>query len=235
MTSISSLQSIMGIWAHPDDEVFSMGGIMAQAAKNGQSIVCITATRGEAGVQDEKRWPVEKLAQIRSLELENAYRVLGVSEHEWLDYADGECSQVDEKLAVARIVRMIQHYKPDSIFTFGPDGLTGHDDHKAVARWSRLACLQLEDKPKLFNVVQTNEQYEALKQADKLSNIFFNIDRPLTYDAEDCDLCYQLPEEVFQQKVAALKCMPSQTESLLNNVGNNIRLSFGVEAFINAK
>ena len=32
-TPASNLPGLMGIWAHPDDEAFSMGGILARAAR----------------------------------------------------------------------------------------------------------------------------------------------------------------------------------------------------------
>lgn len=63
---LKSLGKIMGIWAHPDDDTYSMAGIMAAAVKNGQKVVIVTATRGEAGVQDETRWPAAQLGEIRS-------------------------------------------------------------------------------------------------------------------------------------------------------------------------
>jgi hypothetical protein len=43
-TRISALGTIMGIWAHPDDEAYLSGGPMALARANGQRVVCVTAT-----------------------------------------------------------------------------------------------------------------------------------------------------------------------------------------------
>ena len=59
----------MGVWAHPDDETMSSAGIMLSAIKNGQRVICLTATKGEEGSQDEKKWPKSKLANIREKEL----------------------------------------------------------------------------------------------------------------------------------------------------------------------
>ncbi len=67
MSLVTELGTIMGIWAHPDDEIFSMAGIFALASQAGQNTVCVTATRGEQGVQDESRWPRADLASIRTL------------------------------------------------------------------------------------------------------------------------------------------------------------------------
>ena len=44
---VAELGTILGIWAHPDDEAYLSGGLMALARDNGQRVVCVTATRGE--------------------------------------------------------------------------------------------------------------------------------------------------------------------------------------------
>src|ERR1700712_3425634 len=119
---VKRLGTIMGIWAHPDDDTYSMGGIMAAAIESGQKVCVITATRGEAGVQDESRWPREHLAEIRTHEMTEALKALGVTDHQWLDYPDGGCKDVSQSQAVQRIARVINRCKPDSILTFGPDG-----------------------------------------------------------------------------------------------------------------
>lgn len=49
MQDISELGTILSIWAHPDDEAYLCGGIMAMATEAGSRVVCATATRGELG------------------------------------------------------------------------------------------------------------------------------------------------------------------------------------------
>lgn len=96
---VRQLGTILSIWAHPDDETFCAGGLLAAAVNNGQTVACITATRGEAGVQDEARWPAEQLGDIREKELKAALKELGITNHHMLHYADGECAAVDSKAA----------------------------------------------------------------------------------------------------------------------------------------
>ena len=155
---IKSLGTILGIWAHPDDETFTMGGIMAAAVKNGQAVACVTATRGEKGVQDESRWPAARLGQIRTDELTAAMKILGVKELRWLDYPDGDCKGVNEEKAVKQIAEYIKEHQPDSILTFGHDGLTGHPDHKCVSAWTKKAAEAAGSKAVIYNSIQTNEQ-----------------------------------------------------------------------------
>ncbi len=229
---ITQLGTILGIWAHPDDEVFSMGGIMAAAIQNGQTVACITATYGEAGVQDESRWPANQLAQIREKELENAYEILGVHNHHWLDYPDGKCSEIDEAIVVQKLVSLIELYKPDSIMTFGPDGMTGHDDHKTVSTWTTLARNKAGSKATIYHAIHTCAQYDALKELDAELNIYFNVEQPCTCEDTDCAIHLDLDDTLYDQKLRALRSMPSQTEAMLTRFESSLRVSFGVEAFV---
>ena len=69
---IKHLGTILFVAAHPDDETFNAGGILAAAARNGQTVIVVTATKGEGGVQDESRWPADSLGDIRAKELKQA-------------------------------------------------------------------------------------------------------------------------------------------------------------------
>lgn len=229
---IRTLGTILGVWAHPDDETFSMGGLMAAAAANGQTVACITATRGELGVQDESRWPAAELADIRERELRAALDILGVTKHEWLGYADGSCEAVQVSEAVARIAELIKSLKPDTIISFGPDGMTGHADHIATCNWALRARDAAGSQARVYHAIQTKAQYDALKEADKAHNIFFNIEQPRVCDSGECDICFVLPDDIYDKKVRALAAMPSQTDGLLSSFGDVLRESEGTEAFV---
>lgn len=208
---------------------------MAVAVQNGQSVIVITATRGEKGIQDESRWPAERLGQIRADEMAEALRRLGVNKNHWLDLPDGDCAHCDQTEAVGRIAKLISEHQPDTILTFGPDGLTGHDDHKTVSKWAALARYQAASAAKIYHAVQTTQEYEAMREADEQLDIFFNIDKPPLYDKAECDICFCMDDDVFDKKFSALRAMPSQTETLLNNYGDKMCESLSVEAFVRAE
>lgn len=227
---VSSLGTILGIWAHPDDEIFCMGGLMAMAIRNGQQVACVTATRGEAGVQDELRWSGQNLGKIRTEELNKAYELLGGVDHFWLDYEDGCCRQASTDEACMKLSRIIAEVNPDTIFTFGSDGMTGHDDHKTVSMWCRESCKKL-DLP-IYHPIHTPEQLKAIEPLDKALNIFFNVDHPDSCRASDCDIYIELDDSSFNKKYESLRAMPSQTERLIKQFGSDLRLPLGVEAFL---
>ena len=53
-----TLGTMLGVWAHPDDETYLAAGLMAVGVRQGNRVVCVTATRGEEGSWDEGRWPL---------------------------------------------------------------------------------------------------------------------------------------------------------------------------------
>jgi len=234
---IKSLGTIMGIWAHPDDETFTSAGIMATAVANGQKVICLTATKGEAGVQDEKRWPKDKLGNIREKELETALKIIGVKEHRWLSYKDGCCFEVDTDEAVGCICDYIEEFKPDTILTFGPEGMTGHPDHQTMCTWASLACKRLEKAPAIFYAVPTHHQYkQALKRIDDKLNIFFNVRKPHLVVDKDCDILFELDDQRRDIKFRALEAMPSQYQTFVENFSRDeICQALSPEAFVIAK
>jgi len=234
---IRQLGTIMGIWAHPDDESFCCAGLMAAAIENGQQVVCVTATKGEAGVQDAQRWPPERLADIRAAELQEAMKVVGIVNHHWLNYPDGGCQQVDQDSAIAQLVPLIRKYQPNTILTFGPDGMTGHPDHQTVSMWAHQAAQQSGLDVVIYHAVQSKRIYDLyLKVADEQFDIFFNIDEPPLRDETQCDVCFCLPPDLTETKLRALAAMPSQTEAMLKSAPEEqLRNSFGVECFERAE
>lgn len=232
--NIARLGSILSVWAHPDDETFSAGGIMAAAAANGQTVAIIHATKGERGVQDEIRWPTERLGEIRAAELDEAMGILGLTNHHWLGYVDSTCKQVSKDEAAARVKSFIERYEPDTILTFGPEGMTGHEDHCAVSGWTDLAAKDYPDVA-VYHVAMLKKDYEAGLEVATKHNFFFNIDKPPLLDENECDILYQLPDEALIKKYQALLAMPSQYEKVFNDFDQKtISLMLRNEAFIKA-
>lgn len=236
VNDIKQLGTILGVWAHPDDESFSCGGILAAAVKNGQDIACITATKGELGVQDAERWPPERLGEIRAAEMVAALKEIGCTHHHWLGYPDGGCKDVNAEEAINKITKFINEYQPDTILTFGPDGMTGHDDHRTVSAWATEAAKRANKPITVYYAVQLDEAYEKFRPADEQFNIFFNIDKPPLKTAEECDILMHLPDDLLDIKYAALKAMPSQTESMFKAFDKQTMCAMlSDETFVRAK
>lgn len=215
---IQKLGTILGIWAHPDDETFCMAGIMMAAKANGQHIACVTATRGEKGSQDLVRWPLETLGEVREKEMHEAMKVIGCTEHQWLDYIDGTLSEVNTAEAVDKIAAVIREVQPDSIFTFGPDGTTGHSDHITIGQWAAMAADAAESHATLYQNVDSLEWYNRSgHELDKKFNIYFNTDAPPLVPEAEMDLLFKLPNDICRRKTNALRVQTSQTEAMFKS------------------
>ena len=57
--------TLLGVWAHPDDEAYCSSGLMARVRDAGGRVVVVTATRGEQGTDDPVAWPPEVLGPLR--------------------------------------------------------------------------------------------------------------------------------------------------------------------------
>jgi len=233
-SDVKRLGTILFVGAHPDDETFCCGGLLAIAVRNGQRVICVTATRGELGSQDESAWPAAHMSDIRTHELKAAMKVLGVREHHWLDYADGECDHAPEDDASQAIAGLIERCNVDSVLTFGPDGLTGHPDHQAMSRWVDGAVHSSSRSPAVYHIAQLRAPYaKYLKPAEPELHLFFMAPRPLLREPADCDLCIELDERAVVQKFRALQAMPSQYDAILKVFpAEKFAKVFGTEAFV---
>ena len=212
---------ILGVWAHPDDETYLSAGLMASAVAEGRRVVCVTATRGEAGSQDEERWPLAQLAGIRELELEQALGILGVTEHVWLDYRDGELESVSSKQAESKIAAIIEDVQPQSVLTFGVDGMTGHTDHIAVHHWTTAAFERAAPAGAgLYYATMTPEVADVLEPAFAPYNVFFAGPPPRT-PLDELGIDFELSRELLDLKYEAIKAQVSQSEGLLKAFGRD--------------
>ncbi|MEX2047663.1 MAG: PIG-L family deacetylase [Chloroflexota bacterium] len=94
--------SLLGVFAHPDDESLACGGLMARCGEGGARVSLLCLTRGEHGprgldaeaghatTRGATREPIrETLSETRARELHEAARLLGVSDVVLLDHKDG--------------------------------------------------------------------------------------------------------------------------------------------------
>jgi LmbE family N-acetylglucosaminyl deacetylase len=220
MATDDTLGTILGVWAHPDDETYLCGGLMARAVRAGDRVVCVTATRGELGSPDEERWPSgPQLAAVRTAEMQDALAYLGVTEHQWLDYPDGGCADVDQDEAVRRVTELMAQVQPDTVLTFGPDGMTGHDDHKAVYRWATEAFARVS-KPgaQLLYATNTPEWLARFRAPMDEQNVFMGAEPPCT-PVDELVVNLALTGDLLEAKLGAIRSMTSQVEPLIQALG----------------
>ena len=216
---VVGLGTILGVWAHPDDEAYLSGGLMALAREVGSRVVCVTATRGELGTPDPATWPPHRLATERTGELARSLEILGVNEHHWLGHRDGDCAQVSVPDAVGRLCTLIAEVRPDTVLTFGPDGQTGHPDHRAISAWATQAFDRAAPRgSRLLYSAVTDEwawRWRALSERFGV----FAPGYPVTTPTGRLAVNLQLDGATAARKVCALRAQDTQTAGLVAAMG----------------
>ncbi|TLQ47700.1 PIG-L deacetylase family protein [Streptomyces marianii] len=235
-TDVAGLGTVLGVWAHPDDEAYLSGGLMALARDRGSRVVCVTATRGEHGTEHPEMWPPDRLAAVRTYELADCLAILGVHEHHWLGHPDGQCAAVPGPRAVARLRNIIERVRPDTVLTFGPDGITGHPDHRAVSAWTTAAFGQAApDGARLLYAAFAERRGPRWAPLNERLGIFppglpvLTPDRELAVDVV-------LDAGTADRKVRALAAQRTQTAELMALLGRERFTAWvGDESFVDAE
>ena len=148
-------------YAHPDDESFGSGGLIAKYAQAGVEVYYLCATNGDLGsVPPEMMGQFTSVAELRRAELDNAARILGIKEVIRLNYKDSGMmgapsnndpdslwyhSQNHFDELVRRVVEVIRRVRPQVVLTFNRFGGYGHPDHIAIQRATEAAFYRAGD------------------------------------------------------------------------------------------
>jgi LmbE family N-acetylglucosaminyl deacetylase len=124
-TQLPPWRSVPAVVAHPDDESFALGAVLAAFAETGARVSVLCFTRGEAstlhGVEGD-------LTALRTEELAAAV-VLGLHEVTLLAYPDGHLPAVDLDDLTRHVVTTARKVDADGLLGFDLTGVTGHPDH----------------------------------------------------------------------------------------------------------
>ena len=154
------------VHAHPDDECFTTGGLIARTVAEGRRVDLVVCTGGEEGeVHDPELDPEEarpRMREIRAAELECAvallggggpgelhlhrlgYRDSGMVDTEPNNHAEAFW-QADFDEATGRLVSVIRAARPAVMVTYDANGLYGHPDHIQAHRVAVAAFLAAAD------------------------------------------------------------------------------------------
>jgi N-acetyl-1-D-myo-inositol-2-amino-2-deoxy-alpha-D-glucopyranoside deacetylase len=157
------------VHAHPDDETIGQGATMARYVAEGVGVTLVTCTGGEMGevlVPELEHMAADKddtLADQRKIELDNAMKALGVTDHRYLGgfkryrdsgmkwHPDGHAVPADDvhenafwnadlTEAASHLVEIIREVRPQVMLTYDEFGGYGHPDHIQAHRVATYAA-----------------------------------------------------------------------------------------------
>lgn len=122
-----AVHDVLAVVAHPDDESFGLGALLAALAASRRQVRVLCLTHGEASTLGA----TSALGDIRAGELACATDALGVAETVLLDWPDGRLREQDP--AEVRAVIEAHLHAADALVVFEPSGITGHPDHRRAS------------------------------------------------------------------------------------------------------
>lgn len=222
--------TVLSVWAHPDDETYLSGGLMAAVSASGGRVVNVSATLGEHGTPDPAAFPPARLARIRRRELLAALATLGVTDVRVLDFEDGTLHAVDPAVGARSILKVLDTVEPDVVVSFGPDGITGHPDHVAVGDWTARAVSAWRGDPALLQATTAGVMPDDLTAVMRDLGAFYG--EPPSRRPDELDLPLELDDATVATKLNALAAHRSQTELVRAAMGESDYLRMvAIEAF----
>jgi len=130
-------KTLVAVWAHADDEA-AAGPILARYAREGVQVYIVIATDGSQGGSRTSIPRGPELARARSEEARCATDALGIRPPILLGFPDGQLGNYAEDPTrlfqlTQRLHDELQRLRPDALITWGPEGGTGHPDHRIVS------------------------------------------------------------------------------------------------------
>ena len=136
-------RSLVALLAHADDETAALP-VLARYAREGVKVHLIIAADGSAGsgtgtylTRPDSGPTGAELAKVRSEEARCSATAVGAQPPVLLGFPDGKLGDYlsDRGLVYQltdRIAKELERLRPDVVITWGPDGGTGHPDHRIV-------------------------------------------------------------------------------------------------------
>jgi LmbE family N-acetylglucosaminyl deacetylase len=129
-------KTLVAIFAHGDDET-TVAPILARYARESANVYLIIATDGAQGGSNTSIPRGPELARVRADEARCATDALGIHPPIMLGFPDGALGNYSADPAgvyrlAQRLSEELQRLRPDALLTWGPEGGTGHPDHRLV-------------------------------------------------------------------------------------------------------
>lgn len=126
LAAIASRGPALAVVAHPDDESFGLGAVLAALASAGVASRVVCLTQGEASTLG----PAGGLGGRRRAELVAAAEELGLGGVVLHDFPDGALDRVDPTLLDDAVEAALGEAR--LLVVFEPSGVTGNRDHRAA-------------------------------------------------------------------------------------------------------
>lgn len=197
-------KKLLVISAHAADYVWRSGGTIAKYIKNGADVHVVVLSFGIRGESNDL-WKqegatAESVKAARLAETTEAAKILGIQDIEFWGLPDYPMEPALTPEIRERMIRKIREVRPDIILTHDKNGADVlNPDHNAVSRFVFECSIQSNSNGVRIEGTQTTRQM-----------------RLFGFEPHQTELSHFMPgslidiTEVYDQKVAAMKCFKAQ-------------------------
>jgi len=128
---------VLVVAAHPDDEVYGMGGTIAKLSSEGHEVHVLIVTDGSA-TQYKNHPDLDQIIANKKTEIKKANRVLGTKKVHFGNLPDMRLDSIDHVEINKVIEEAVNNIKPKVVYThfYGDVNL----DHQRVYESTLVAC-----------------------------------------------------------------------------------------------
>jgi LmbE family N-acetylglucosaminyl deacetylase len=191
-------------------------------------------TAGELGTAEPEMWPPDRLGRLRRSEAAAAMAVLGVHDHRFLGLPDGALAR-HESRGRQLVGDLIDEVRPDTILTFGADGITFHPDHITVHGCVATAWQRRGRPGRLLYATSTIEHLVRFGPLYEQWGTYMTDERPTGAGRDELAVHLTLDGARLDRKLAALATMASQTGPVMSTLDpETFAASVAEESFVDA-
>lgn len=201
---LTAADRVLAVVAHPDDESFGLGAVIARVVDEGTPVDVLCFTRGEASTLGA----TADLGRVRTEELARASTTLGVRHIELLDYPDRGLDAVPVDELAAHVTTLLGD-DCATLLVIDRDGVTGHADHRAAtaaafaaARHRDLPVVEWGLPPVVASALRSElgGRFAALDDGDGVRTITVRRDRQR--EAIACHVSQLVGNPVVERRLA---------------------------------
>ena len=140
---------LAGVFAHPDDDVYTIGGTLPLHAREVEPTFIFATSGGAGPISDSSLATRDTLGEVRKGEQRAALNAIGYPDArvEWLDHPDYYLPDVPFEQLVDEVASFLEEVRPHVVVTFGSDGLTSHHDHIRIGEAATEAFHRARSMP----------------------------------------------------------------------------------------
>jgi LmbE family N-acetylglucosaminyl deacetylase len=133
------------------------------------------------------------------------------------------------------VSRLLDEIAPDTILTFGADGITFHPDHIAVHRWVTTAWEERGRSARLLHATSTVEHLDRFRALYEEWSIYMSDERPGGTPGDQVAVHVRLDGAHLDRKLTALRAMATQTGEVMAGLDPAVYAAeIAEEAFVDA-